>query len=55
MQVLPLGGKNSEQPLGQTMGPGQLLLGEKKEKKERKKERKKRKKEKKERKERKTK
>ena len=44
MQVLPLGGKNSEQPLGQTMGPGQLLLGEKKEKKERKKERKKRKK-----------
>ena len=38
MQVLPLGGKNSEQPLGQTMGPGQLLLGEKKEKKERKKE-----------------
>ena len=40
MQVLPLGGKNSEQPLGQTMGPGQLLLGEKKEKKERKKEKK---------------
>ena len=36
MQVLSLGGKNSEQPLGQTMGPGQLLLGEKKEKKERK-------------------
>ena len=43
MQVLPLGGKNSEQPLGQTMGPGQLLLGEKKEKKERKKEKKRKK------------
>ena len=36
MQVLPLGGKNSEQPLGQTMGTGNLLLGEKKEKKEKK-------------------
>jgi hypothetical protein len=33
MQVLSLGEKNSEQPLGQTMGPGQLPLGEKKEKK----------------------
>jgi ribosomal protein L21 len=37
MQVLPLGEKNSEQPLGQTMGPGQLLPGEKKEKKRNKK------------------
>ena len=36
MQVLPLGEKNSEQPLGQIMGPVQLLLGEKKEKKRKK-------------------
>ena len=35
MQVLSLGGKNSEQPIGQTMWTGKLLLGEKKEKKER--------------------